>query len=361
MEKARFRRTNRMIEIDNKRQEAGLPAVPWATLPPEEQDLFNDDPLRPLNGSSGGVKYVELKENGSGSEADAFDVVVAQAVAKAVDQVYQQMLQLVKKSQNSRVVAAVKINDGPIAKIDGMHPLVPEVVGLTEGLAQVGSIPLLVGPAGSGKTLIAEQVAQALGLPFSHLCFTAGASETWLFGRQTPNGFVVGEFANAYANGGVFLADEIDAADANLLLCLNTAIANGHLYNPISGQLIKRHPKFRMIAAANTVGKGGDGQYTGRCRLDGATLNRTVCVPVEYRKDIEEAMAGEDTDCLELIWKMRAHVEKNGGTEIISYRQLSQAIVLKRLGKTLKEIAATLTYPWAAELRESFVASQGGV
>jgi hypothetical protein len=136
---------------------------------------------------------------------------------------------------------------------------------------KLGHYPMLVGPAGCGKTIAAEQVAEALGRQFGHICFTAGASETWLFGRQTPNGFIEGEFSRIYREGGVFLFDEIDAADANLLMAINTALANGHLKNPISGETIQRHKDFVGIAAANTVGKGGNAQYTGR---NGWTLPR---------------------------------------------------------------------------------------
>ena len=51
--------------------------------------------------------------------------------------------------------------------------------------AKAGVNLMLVGPSGSGKSIIAEQIAEALELPYSHINLTAGASESWLFG--TPD------------------------------------------------------------------------------------------------------------------------------------------------------------------------------
>ena len=100
-------------------------------------------------------------------------------------------------------------------------------------LASLRQNVLLVGPAGCGKTQLAEQVADALGLPFSFLSGSAGMSESQLQGWLLPVteggafSYVPSSFVTAYETGGVFLLDEIDAADENLLLVINAALANG--------------------------------------------------------------------------------------------------------------------------------------
>jgi cobaltochelatase CobS len=215
--------------------------------------------------------------------------------------------------------------------------------------AKLGINTLIVGPAGSGKTFAGGQLAEALGLEFAHTCMTAGASETWLFGRQTPTGFVEAPFSKLYKLGGVFLADEIDAADANLLLCINTALANGHMFNPISGEMIARHKDFVFVAAANTFGKGGNGVYNGRSRLDAATLDRFETIVVDYDLDVEAALCPDD-ELREKLQDARYKLRELNAQEIISTRRLERAYLQKQAGVSESEIFASLTASWPKEL-----------
>lgn len=215
--------------------------------------------------------------------------------------------------------------------------------------AKLGLNTMLVGPAGSGKTIAAGQVAEALGLTFGHVCLTAGASETWLFGRQTPNGFIEAAFSELFRQGGVFLADEMDAADPNLLLAINTALANGELYNPISGQHAKRHENFVFIGACNTFGKGADGVYTGRSRLDGATLTRFVKIHVDYSEEIEEQVC-PNKPLRQLFQKARKKLKEMKSQEIVSTRCIAQAYQQHAAGVSLGEILTSFTLGWPEEL-----------
>src|SRR5208337_1523898 len=109
---------------------------------------------------------------------------------------------------------------------------------------------------------------------------TAGVTETHLFGRVLPQAdgswqFCPSRFVEIYEQGGVFLLDEMDAADANVMVAINAALANGVMANP-HGKVHVRHPKCIIIAAANTWGRGGDHLYVGRNQLDAATMDRFV-------------------------------------------------------------------------------------
>jgi len=66
----------------------------------------------------------------------------------------------------------------------------------------------------------------------------------------------------------LFLFDEIDASLPNAVLAFNAALANG--YADFPDGMVKRHPRFACIAAANTFGMGADRIYVGRNQLDGA-------------------------------------------------------------------------------------------
>lgn len=167
-------------------------------------------------------------------------------------------------------------------------------------LASIRQNVLLVGPAGCGKTAMAAQIAQALGLSFSFVSCSGGMSENQLTGWLLPIeaggafAYVSASFVNAYENGGVFLMDEIDAADENVLLAVNAALANGMMTIPQRHEnpVAKRHADFVCLAAANTFGHGGDMIYAGRNRLDGATLDRfrAGIIKMDYDVKLEKAL-----------------------------------------------------------------------
>lgn len=207
--------------------------------------------------------------------------------------------------------------------------------------------PYLVGPAGCGKTTLASQLADALGLEYGHISLTAGASETWLWGRQTPTGFSVGQFAHMYEYGGVFLFDEIDAADANLLIALNTALANGSAYNPIEGRKISKHKDFYVVAAGNTFGLGADFVYTGRQRLDGATLDRFAAIKIDYIPEIEEILC-PDAEIRQVLVGAREKLRemRSEYANTLTYRGLQTAYAYYNSGLKASEVLGILTASW---------------
>ena len=150
---------------------------------------------------------------------------------------------------------------------------------------------MMVGPAGSGKTTIANQIAKALGVGF----FFNGAlsSEYKLTGFVDANGKVVRTaFREAYEKGGVYLFDEIDGSMPDALLAFNAALSNGHADFPDGS--VDKHKDFYCIAAANTYGRGADRVYVGRSQMDGASLDRFVIIDLDYDEKLEKILAGND-------------------------------------------------------------------
>src|SRR5690606_15766329 len=107
------------------------------------------------------------------------------------------------------------------------------------------------------------------------------------------------DFLRCYEGGGVFLMDEVDAADSNVMLVLNSAIANNYcnVPNRPDHPRAERHPDFVMIAAANAFGRGATRVYAGRNQLDEATLDRFRIGTVDcyYDEAIEAALCPNDT------------------------------------------------------------------
>lgn len=160
---------------------------------------------------------------------------------------------------------------------EGFHHLTGYVVKLATARQNV----MLIGPAGTGKSHIAKQVASLIrteahpdGLPYGETPMTPGATRGDLLGRHTVSGFIPSQFVEIYSGGGVFNFEEIDASDPSMLIVVNNALASDSLFNSANGEVYKKHPDFIALATANTFGLGSDSKYTGREKLDLATIDR---------------------------------------------------------------------------------------
>jgi AAA domain (dynein-related subfamily) len=166
-------------------------------------------------------------------------------------------------------------------------PNLHDLAGYALKLAKARIPIMLVGPSGSGKSEIAFQVSEMLGLDYGETPMTAGATPSWLLGSWNMQGFATRAFLEIYSKGGVFNFEEIDAADPNMLLVANNALASDRLFNPVNGEMYRRHPDFIPVATANTYGLGANRDFTGRERLDAATIDRwrmgRIHVPIDEK------------------------------------------------------------------------------
>jgi len=144
----------------------------------------------------------------------------------------------------------------------------------------------LVGPAGSGKTKAAFEVAKALDISFYSMSVGPMTTQTQIMGYMDAVGkYVPSIFRKAYQEGGIFLFDEIDSANSSVFTCINQATSSDICSFP-DGMTI-RHKDFICLAAANTYGRGADRIYVGRNQLDGATLDRFSIIEWEIDEKLE--------------------------------------------------------------------------
>ena len=218
----------------------------------------------------------------------------------------------------------------------GFEPIVHEVrmVDATHTLTELthevfpralffvaNNVPLyLYGPAGSGKNVLAAQIARALGLDFHTMsCVT---EEYKFAGFMDIHGqYRESEFYKAFTKGGVFFLDELDASNPDVLVGLNAAISNGCFTFPTG--MLTAHKDFRVIAAGNTLGTGADAIYTGRSQLDAATLNRFAILPVPYDRRIDLAMAEGDEELAAFAREYRRAAAGCGIPTVCSYRNIA--------------------------------------
>jgi cobaltochelatase CobS len=129
--------------------------------------------------------------------------------------------------------------------------------------------------------------------------------------------YVRTQFRDAYEKGGVFLLDEVDASDPDVLTTFNSAFANDFM--PFPDGICKRHKDFVALAAGNTYGRGADRQYVGRNQLDAATLDRFVVIDVDYDEIAELAWAAND-DWTLYVQQVRKAIGEEKVRHIVSPR-----------------------------------------
>lgn len=176
--------------------------------------------------------------------------------------------------------------DTEVRELPGLtHKAVPAILTTLNAREHV----LMVGPAGTGKSTIAEQCAEALGLSYYAISLSPQTPASSLLGyMQAAGEYVASLYRQAYEHGGVFHFDEFDNAHPSVLAVINASLANGHMAFP--DRMVKRHADFKVCASANTYGRGPDRQYVGRQALDAATLDRFSIETIDIDEGLEKAL-----------------------------------------------------------------------
>lgn len=230
-----------------------------------------------------------------------------------------------------------------------VHPIFEQVLFHLE----CGDNVMLVGPSGCGKTHLAAQIARILKRDFSAISLSGGVTESKLFGRNVPN-IATGKseyqstpFVRLYEKGGVFLLDEVDAADPNVLLSLNLALSNGHMVlDRAENPEVNRHKDFVCLAAANTWGSGADRQYVGRNQQDTAFSSRFVQLAMDYDKAMEFALCPQHPEHVERMHRYRERVRAHRLERTISTRFILQSYNWILRGKDQDYVDSLLFAGW---------------
>jgi ssDNA-binding Zn-finger/Zn-ribbon topoisomerase 1 len=295
-------------------------------------------------------KLAEILGRIAGNKAQPID---ADAVRRIVEEE-------MAKVQPGKVEYHVRVNEGEAKQLKSRpHKAMAEVLRRAQMRTHRGMrvSQLLVGEAGTGKSTLCENVAEALSLPFVYISCSGGMSETKLVGRLTPNlqtgdeKYTPTVLVNAWEFGGVVLVDEIDGSDPNVLLVLN-GMMEALFWTAPDGRTIQRHADFILIAAANTYGTGADRKYVGRNQLDAAFLDRWLVVTVDYDTDLEASLVA--TNGLAEKWaRCRAKLRELNMRRVLSTRSLLRAdMLVQQLDLPQREAVVAATEGWSQDERE---------
>lgn len=288
------------------------------------------------------LKKVEKEEElkNANSEAQANLSVLEQALAKVfmeskADVIEQEFVNKCVEIAKEKIKEEygtiekkvdVKFADDKVVTFEGeiLHNKFEEVLKFVSKNEPV----FLTGEAGTGKNVLCKQIAKALGLKFYFS--NAVTQEYKLTGFTDAMGnYQETQFYKAFKYGGLFMLDEMDASIPEVLVILNSAIANKYFDFPAPIGYVEAHPDFRIVGAGNTYGEGASYQYVGRNQLDGASLDRFACVNIDYDIEIEKALCQCDEELVEFIHSIRSICKKHNIQLIASYRAINRIYKLQ--------------------------------
>jgi cobaltochelatase CobS len=201
------------------------------------------------------------------------------------------------------------------------HKSLPDVLAnLT-----VGENTMMVGPAATGKSTIAEQCAEALGVDYYAISLSPQTPTSAFLGYMNAGGeYVDTLFHQWHQKGGLFHCDEADNGHPSILATLDAALS-GAGWVGFPGGMQRRHPDAIMVASANTYGRGADRKYVGRSPLDVAFLDRFTVEDIGYDEALEDALAA-GTGCpdwarvVAVVRRLRTSAENHAMPVVFSPR-----------------------------------------
>lgn len=281
--------------------------------------------------------------------------------AKKIEEAKQLMKEAEEERERQRKLAQAQ------QEKQGKHHMTDEVVKRLKCLHKA----FLVGPAGTGKSTLAMCACKELfGIEgtlqdvaksdkFAQISFSPDTITADMLGFTDVNGvFHETDIVRVFRDGGVILFDEMDDADASLLVKLNTMLANGVIPTP-NGMVVQNENTY-IIGTANTYGTGGDSMYVGRSRLDAATLDRwkLATIMVDYDKKLEDSMCEglDDKQKRELLTMrtvIRDSIECNKWKQICSTRFVTDGVKMARAGYSSMQILNTFLLSWSEQNAKS--------
>lgn len=135
-----------------------------------------------------------------------------------------------------------------------------------------------VGESGTGKSTAARVIPARCGIPYISVNFSVNIEEADLFGSMVPNAkktkpedpefvWTDGIITKAVRNGYCVILEELNFARPGVLGKLNSLLDENRQVDLSTGEIVKAHPNFRIIATCNIA-------YEGTNRFNKALINR---------------------------------------------------------------------------------------
>jgi hypothetical protein len=261
------------------------------------------------------------------------------------------VLDLVETALSSVPTTKIQVVDPNGVKLGNLegtvHESVPKVVRLfAAGIRNV----YLYGSPGAGKTFMADQVGQALGVPVVPIQLSKVSPESALKGFVDANGTKQEQaFIEAIQKPCVVFMDEFDRWGVHLHALLNSVMANGYMVARGYAEPIQRHAQCYILAAGNTTLRGRDEFFPEAQASEFSTIDRLTFVHVAYDEQMETriaaAMYPQSGPWVSWIQKIRPEALSGKHGKIVATPRASyEACKLFAAGFTATEAADMLVF-----------------
>jgi len=153
-----------------------------------------------------------------------------------------------------------------------------------------GLNPYLYGPSGGGKSITAIQVGELLGL--STLTLGYINEEYQVVGAEPFLGnYKRSGMQECFEEGKLAFIDEFDNGNQRATVIVNPFLRKSTKYYTFANnEQVLRHPNFRIIAAANTDGKGGTRSHITREKIEESVRQRFHPFFIGYDTRVEKSL-----------------------------------------------------------------------
>ena len=219
-----------------------------------------------------------------------------------------------------------------------------------------GENVFLWGPAGAGKNVLGEQLAEMLDVQFFYMNTVYTKYDVTGFTDAQGN-YVPTAFVNWLNNdGGLMFIDEMCTNSPEANTAINALLANKYIVLQ-NGEVLKMSPRHYVVAADNTNGLGATEEYNGRYKMDESTRDRFAFFFIDYDAAVEESIVGDKKDILDFVRELRNVTKECNISLVLGYRCINRLVkfynrdaartiehnILKGMEQdTINEIAARL-------------------
>lgn len=283
-----------------------------------------------------------------------YQVAQEEAAAK-IDDLTAQVEELKNRPTTSGTVINITIEGSTTQKV--IQSIVnPNAEELIDYLKE-GENVFLWGPAGAGKNVLGEQLAEMLCVAFYYMNTVYTKYDITGFtdaqGNYIPTA-VINWLKDP--NGGLMFFDEMCTNSPEANTAINALLANKYIVLQ-NGEVLKMSPRHYVVAADNTNGLGATEEYNGRYKMDESTRDRFAFFFIDYDAAVEESIVGDKKDILDFVRELRKVTKECNISLVLGYRCINRLVkfynrdaartiehnILKGMEQdTINEIAARL-------------------